>query len=50
MDRPAQIDIVVGGTVRVVLAGTVILVRHDDVLSQVERAIKAAAKPDGPAA
>jgi len=41
MDRPAQVDIVRGDTVRVVLAGTVVLVRHTDVLSQVERAMKA---------
>ncbi|GAB1639858.1 hypothetical protein KRMM14A1259_02810 [Krasilnikovia sp. MM14-A1259] len=37
-----QIEVVSGGPVRVVLAGSVIMVRHDDVLSQVERALKAA--------
>ncbi|RZU53813.1 anti-anti-sigma factor [Krasilnikovia cinnamomea] len=42
MDRPAQIDIVVDGTVRVALAATVVMVRHDEVLSQVEQAMKAA--------
>jgi anti-anti-sigma factor len=41
MDHPAQIDIAGDGTVRVTLAGTVILVRHDDVLPEVERALKA---------
>ncbi|GAB1691122.1 ATP-binding protein [Krasilnikovia sp. M28-CT-15] len=42
MDRPAQIDFVLGGTVRVALTGAVIMVQHEDVLSQVERAMKAA--------
>jgi anti-anti-sigma factor len=42
MDREPQIDLVAGGTVRVVLSGTVIMVRSHDVLSQVERALKAA--------
>src|SRR5690349_15777530 len=41
MERPAQVDVVRGDTVRVVLAGMVLLVRHDEVLSQVERAMKA---------
>src|SRR4051794_17252502 len=41
MDRPARVDIIRGDTVRVVLAGMVLLVRHADVLSQVERAMKA---------
>ncbi|XVU21250.1 ATP-binding protein [Actinoplanes sp. CA-054009] len=42
MDDPARIDVVSGGTVRVVLAGAIVMVRHDDVLSQVETAIKGA--------
>ncbi|MCA2219090.1 ATP-binding protein [Jidongwangia harbinensis] len=41
MDRAAQVDIVSGDTVRVVLAGTVLMVRQADVLSQVERTMKA---------
>jgi hypothetical protein len=41
MDAPARIETVHGDTVRVVLAGTVVPVRHDEVLPQAERAMKA---------
>jgi anti-anti-sigma factor len=41
MDRQPQVDVVRDDTVRVVLAGMVLLVRHAEVLSQVERAMKA---------
>ncbi|MEU4423555.1 ATP-binding protein [Actinoplanes sp. NPDC024001] len=42
MDNPVQVDVTAQGTVRVVLTGSVILVRHDEVLTPVERAMKAA--------
>ena len=41
MEGPAQIDQAADGTVRVVLSGTVLLIRYEDVLSQVERTMKA---------
>src|SRR4051812_3563214 len=40
MDSPALIDLTPEGVVRVALTGSVIMVRHDQVLSQVERALK----------
>jgi anti-anti-sigma factor len=41
VERQAQIDIAEGGTVRVVLAGAVVMVRHEEILSQMELALKA---------
>ncbi|WP_328475629.1 ATP-binding protein [Actinoplanes sp. NBC_00393] len=41
MDHSVQVDVTAQGTVRVVLTGSVILVRHDEVLARVEQAMKA---------
>ncbi|WIM99793.1 ATP-binding protein [Actinoplanes oblitus] len=40
MERPVHIDVSALETIRVALAGAVILVRHDDVLSQLDQALK----------
>jgi anti-anti-sigma factor len=45
MEHSAYIDVTTKGTIRLVLAGSLILVRHDDVLEELDRALKAEPSP-----